>query len=289
MSLIQTVQQLKTKLDEYKGEAKTVGFVPTMGYLHEGHLSLIRKAKEDHNFVVVSIFVNPTQFAPGEDFEKYPRDIKRDYDMARSAGADVVFNPVVQEIYPDGASTQVEVVGSLTKKLCGLSRPNHFRGVTTVVNILLNIVRPNEAYFGQKDAQQALIIKKMIKDLGMQVKMTICPIVREVDGLAMSSRNAYLNSQERTQATVLYRSLQKAERLILEGLTDTKRVIQVVREEIETAPLACIEYVELLDANTLENMDRVETDALLAIAVRFGKTRLIDNKIIQIKESKSCF
>ncbi|WP_070000129.1 pantoate--beta-alanine ligase [Cellulosilyticum sp. I15G10I2] len=289
MSIIQTVQALNIWLDNHERSRKSLGFVPTMGYLHEGHLSLIREAKANNDLVIVSIFVNPTQFAPGEDFDKYPRNLERDYELSRAAGADVVFHPEVDEVYPDGAATQVEVTGALTQTLCGLSRPTHFKGVTTVVNILLNMVRPNQVYFGQKDAQQALIIKKMIRDLYMQVKLNICPIVREADGLAMSSRNVYLNPEERRQALILYRSIQKGEELVHQGVTDVREVIQAVQEEITKAPLAVIDYIEILEAKTLESIDTINDEVLLAVAVKFGKTRLIDNKLIKPQEGQLCF
>ena len=211
MSLIKTARALNDWYSRAGRRNKTVGFVPTMGYLHDGHLSLIKSAKAQNDLVVVSVFVNPTQFAPGEDYESYPRDIHRDYLLAMEAGADAVFNPEADEIYVGGASTTVEVTGDITKKLCGASRPAHFKGVTTVVNILFNIVRPDRAYFGQKDAQQALIIKKMVRDLHMPVEVVVCPIVREADGLAMSSRNVYLSTQERRQAACLNAALQSAE------------------------------------------------------------------------------
>jgi pantoate--beta-alanine ligase len=197
MSLIRTINDLEAWFLGADRRNKTLGFVPTMGYLHEGHCSLIRAAKSQNDLVAVSVFVNPTQFGPGEDFESYPRDIDRDYTLARAAGADVVFSPGVGEVYAPGASTAVEVTGDITNKLCGASRPTHFKGVTTVVSILFNIVRPDKAYFGQKDAQQALIIKKMVRDLRMPVEVIVCPIVREADGLAMSSRNVYLGPEER--------------------------------------------------------------------------------------------
>lgn len=289
MSSIQTVQELTTWLDNHGRCGKTLGFVPTMGYLHEGHLSLIREAKRHNDLVVVSIFVNPTQFAPGEDFEKYPRNLEKDYKLSKEAGADVIFHPEVCEVYPEGAATQVEVTGTLTQTLCGLSRPTHFKGVTTVVNILLNMVRPDQVYFGQKDAQQALIIKKMIRDLCIRVKLNICPIVREPDGLAMSSRNVYLSKEERKQALVLYRSLQKGECLVQQGINSALQVIKAVQEEILGAPLAAIDYIEVLDAKTLEPIDTFDGDALIAVAVRFGKTRLIDNKLIKPKEDRLCF
>ena len=198
--VINSIKELRSLLATARTENKTIGFVPTMGYLHEGHLSLIRKANEENNLVVVSIFVNPTQFGPNEDFETYPRDIEQDTKLALEAGADIIFNPSASEIYPKGSSSWVNVEGDITSVLCGASRPTHFQGVTTVVNILFNIVKPNRAYFGQKDAQQAAVLTKMVRDLHIDLELVVCPIVRETDGLALSSRNTYLSSEERQQA-----------------------------------------------------------------------------------------
>ncbi|HAH97679.1 MAG TPA: pantoate--beta-alanine ligase, partial [Firmicutes bacterium] len=269
------------------GRNKTLGFVPTMGFLHGGHLSLIKAAKAQNDLVVVSVFVNPTQFAPGEDYESYPRDIDRDYQLAREAGADVVFNPNVDEIYIPGASTAVEVTGDITKKLCGASRPTHFKGVTTVVNILFNIVKPDRAYFGQKDAQQALVIKRMVRDLHMPVEVVVCPIVREVDGLAMSSRNVYLSSDERQQATCLNEALQKAADYLGSGADDcgsVAQLIKIIEGHIQRQDLAAIDYVLILDGETLDDIELIEPgkSALAAVAVKFGKTRLIDNRVLAI-------
>lgn len=285
MALVKTISELNDWLDEHGRKNKTVGFVPTMGYLHEGHLSLIKEARANNDLVVVSIFVNPTQFGPGEDYERYPRDIERDYKHAIESGADVVFNPEANEIYVPGSSTEVEVKGELTKKLCGASRPTHFKGVTTVVNILFNIVRPDRAYFGQKDAQQAIIVKKMVRDLHIPVEIIVCPVVREKDGLAMSSRNTYLNPDERKQAPALYRGLQQAQKYFLSGAPDSTHVEKlkaIIRQEIEKEPLADIEYIEILDGETLEDIECIEPhrNALAAVAVRFGSTRLIDNTIL---------
>ncbi|MPM10429.1 Pantothenate synthetase [bioreactor metagenome] len=287
MSLIKTTAELEQWFAETGRKNKTLGFVPTMGYLHAGHLSLIKKAKEENNLVTVSIFVNPTQFAPGEDFESYPRDIERDYKLAAGAGADVVFHPSVSEIYAPGASTAVEVTGDIPKKLCGASRPAHFKGVTTVVNILLNIMGPDRAYFGQKDAQQAIIIKKMVRDLHMPVNVVVCPIVREADGLAMSSRNVYLNPRERSEATVLNRALGEAEnflKLWTEGCNYVENLHSLITQKIKTSPIADIDYVEILDAETLEPIEFIlpGKPALAAVAVRFGKTRLIDNRVLTV-------
>lgn len=287
MSLITTYNGCRAWLDADVTSGKTVGFVPTMGYLHEGHLSLIRAAKEENDIVVVSVFVNPTQFGPGEDYEKYPRDIERDYGLAVSAGADMVFSPELREIYDAEASTFVETNGRLSRKLCGISRPGHFRGVTTVVNILLNIVGPDRVYMGQKDMQQALIVKKMVRDLRMPVEVITCPIIREADGLAMSSRNVYLSKEERMQAICLNRGLQKAERYLKSGAdncTSVAALREIIKQEISREPLADIDYIEILDGETLEDIEVIESSrkALAAVAVRFGKTRLIDNRILAI-------
>lgn len=278
---------MKEALAQADRNQKRLGFVPTMGYLHEGHMSLIQKAKAENDLVVVSVFVNPMQFSPGEDFESYPRDIERDYRLAIAVGADIVFHPDVEEIYLPGASAAVEVTGEMTRKLCGVSRPNHFRGVTTVVSILFHIVRPDKAYFGQKDAQQLIIIKKMVRDLHIPVEVVGCPIVREKDGLARSSRNVYLKPEERKAAVVLNRALGIAEEYLRSGAernSDVETLKNIIRDEIESEPLAAIDYVELLDGVTLENVSTVlhGKEVLAAVAVRFGTTRLIDNRILSI-------
>lgn len=287
MSLVKTVAELNAWLSKAGRGSKTLGFVPTMGYLHEGHLSLIRAAKAQNDLVAVSIFVNPTQFAPGEDYKSYPRDIDRDYALAVRAGADLVFHPDVEEIYAPGSSTTVEVTGELTKKLCGVSRPAHFKGVTTVVNILFQIVRPDHAYFGQKDAQQALIIKKMVRDLHLPVEVVVCPIVREADGLALSSRNLYLNPEERAQAAALNRGLQKAEDSLKSRADNSNHVetlVKMIKDQISSQPLAHIDYVRILDGETLADIAYIEPGkkALAAVAVRFGTTRLIDNRVLSV-------
>ena len=287
MSIVKTVAEIEAWFSSKDRRNKTLGFVPTMGFLHGGHLSLIKAAKAQNDLVVVSVFVNPTQFAPGEDYESYPRDIDRDYQLAREAGADVVFNPDVAEIYIPGASTAVEVTGDIIKKLCGASRPTHFKGVATVVNILFNIVRPDRAYFGQKDAQQALVIKRMVRDLHMPVEVVVCPIVREVDGLAMSSRNVYLSSDERQQATCLNEALQKAADYLGSGADDcgsVAQLIKIIEGHIQRQDLAAIDYVLILDGETLDDIELIEPgkSALAAVAVKFGKTRLIDNRVLAI-------
>lgn len=280
--IIESIKDLRHKL---KNET-AVGFVPTMGYLHDGHLSLIKAAKAENSIVVVSIFVNPTQFAPNEDFDSYPRDLDRDYKLAVDAGADIIFHPSVDEMYVPGASSSVIVEGEITRKLCGASRPTHFKGVTSVVNILFNIVKPHKAYFGQKDAQQAIIIQKMVRDLHMDLEVIVCPIVREEDGLAMSSRNIYLNEDERSQALVLRKSLLNALKQVNKGQVSVAALIEGIKEIIGSAPLAQIDYVDILSARDLSDIKTIEDKALAAVAVKFGKTRLIDNIFLSIDEQR---
>lgn len=266
-----------------------MGFVPTMGYLHEGHISLVRIAKDSCRKVVASIFVNPTQFGPNEDFARYPRDLKRDAAMCEAAGVDLLFVPPVEEIYPAGSATFVNVEGPLTSTLCGARRPGHFRGVATVVAKLLAIVEPDVAVFGQKDAQQLLVIRRMARDLFFPVEIVAGPIVRESDGLAMSSRNAYLNPDERAQATVLWRSLQEAARMFGEGERRAAKIVAKAREMLASSPLARPDYVELVNNETLSPVQgKIDGTALLALAVFFGKTRLIDNAIL-CDEGKKCY
>ena len=259
-------------------ENRTIGFVPTMGALHEGHLSLIHEARALCDVVVVSIFVNPTQFGPSEDFESYPRDLTRDTGLLAEYNADYVFAPTVEEIYPPGFSTYVTVEG-LTDKLEGAARPGHFRGVTTVVSILLNIVRPHFTFFGQKDAQQAVIIKHLVRDLAFNTEVVVVPTVREESGLAMSSRNAYLSPEEHRAAGVLNRALLKTRAAYEDGEDSAARLIEIVRNTIEKEPIARIDYVSINDAETLEQLERIddEQQALMSLAVFIGKTRLIDN------------
>jgi pantoate--beta-alanine ligase len=261
-------------------EHRTIGLVPTMGALHEGHLSLIHEARALCDVVVVSVFVNPTQFGPAEDFETYPRDLTRDSALLAEYNVDYVFAPTVEEIYPSGSSTFVTVEG-LSNQLEGAARPGHFRGVTTVVSILLNIVRPHFALFGQKDAQQSIIIKQMVRDLAFDTEIVVSPIVREESGLAMSSRNAYLDDQERRAAVVLNRALLQARAAYDEGERSAARLIESVRSMIENEPLTRIDYVNLNDAETLEKLDKLgDRAALLSLAVFIGKTRLIDNIVL---------
>lgn len=259
---------------------KRIGFVPTMGYFHEGHLALMRRAREENDFLVVSLFVNPTQFGPDEDYGRYPRDFERDKGLAEEEGVDLLFAPSVEDMYPEGYATYVEVTGRLTSSLCGVSRPGHFRGVTTVVAKLFNIVKPHRAYFGEKDAQQLRVIKRMVMDLNFDIEIVAVPTVREPDGLAMSSRNEYLSPEERKAALVLWRSLNLARSLVEAGERKADRIVSEMRRLIESEPLARIDYVEIVDSETLENVDVIEGEVLVALAVYIGTTRLIDNIVI---------
>lgn len=282
--VVTTKKELKRILRNAKKEGKTIGLVPTMGFLHEGHLSLIRSAKEENNLVVVSIFVNPTQFGPNEDFETYPRDMTQDTKLAYREGADIIFNPSVSEMYPTGSATWVNVEGDITSILCGASRPTHFKGVTTVVNMLFNMVEPDKAYFGQKDAQQVAVLTKMVQDLHINVELVVCPIVREADGLALSSRNTYLSKDERLQAVILNQALQLARKTYKEGERDTETLSRFVENKITTMPLAEIEYVSIYSYPSLAEIHKIVDSAIIAVAVRFGKTRLIDNIILEEKK-----
>ncbi len=260
---------------------RPLGLVPTMGYLHEGHMTLARRARAECATVAASIFVNPTQFGPQEDFASYPRDLERDLRMLQGEGVAWVFTPTVEEMYPKGADTWVEV-GALTRPLEGAHRPGHFRGVTTVVAKLFNIVRPDRAYFGEKDAQQLRVIRKMASDLDMGIEIVPVPTVREPDGLAMSSRNVYLSPQERKAALCLSRSLQLAQRLYREGERDAEAIRSRVRELIQAEPLAHVEYASVADDETLEELTAIAGPALVSLAVRFGRTRLIDNVVLGV-------
>lgn len=283
MKLISNVVETLDEIRKTKEAGRSIGFVPTMGALHEGHLSLIRRAREENDYVVVSIFVNPIQFCPGEDYESYPRDLKRDSELCENEGVDLVFAPAVEEMYPEGFCTYVDQKG-LTEVLCGARRPGHFSGVLTVVSKLFNILQPDRAYFGAKDYQQSLIIRRMVRDLNMMVDIVVCPTVRERDGLAMSSRNWYLSPEERRQASCLYRALMRAKELAQDGERDPARIIEELRRVIEGSPDARIDYIEVVHPETLRPIERVEQEALVALAVRFGKARLIDNCVIEVKK-----
>ncbi len=276
MDLVESVSRMMDLSRHWRQEGKTIGFVPTMGYLHEGHLSLVRQARRENDVVVVSIFVNPTQFGPGEDFERYPRDLKRDMGLLEPIGVETVFVPSVEDMYPPGYRTYVEVE-DITTRLCGASRPGHFRGVTTVCCKLFNIVRPHRAYFGKKDFQQYVVLRTMVADLNMDLEIVPMPIVREPGGLAMSSRNTYLNQEERKAALCLSRSLKRAQELFAQG----ERRARVIREEVEkmirAEPLANIDYVEVVDPDTFLPVEEVEKGTLVALAVKVGPARLIDN------------
>lgn len=281
MKLVDSISRITTLIKMLKKEGKAIGFVPTMGYLHEGHLSLVKAAKKHTDVVVMSIFVNPMQFGPKEDFEKYPKDFKRDEQLANDAGVDIIFYPSVKDMYPEGYSTYI-TVENLTDTLCGASRPAHFRGVTTVVAKLLNIVKPDVAYFGQKDAQQAIVIKKMVQDLNMDVEVKVMPIVRERDGLAMSSRNSYLSEDERRDAQILYQALKKAESLVGDGERSSKKIIKAMKDTIFVKPSVKLDYVSVVDTRNLRDVDTISKEALVAVAAHVGRTRLIDNVIVKV-------
>ena len=278
--IAKTVAQVRELIAKARADGKSIGFVPTMGALHEGHLTLIRRARAECGHVVASIFVNPTQFAPGADFEKYPRDLSSDAAKAQAAGADLIFAPAVEEIYPPGDNTFVEVTGQLVDCLCGPHRPGHFRGVTTVCARLFNIVQADRAYFGEKDYQQLLVIKQMVRDLRFPLEIVPVPTVREPDGLAMSSRNAYLSPEERKAAAVLSRGLFAARDRFAAGERDAGALIAAAKRVIETEPQVKLQYLELRDAETLEELKRVDRRAVLALAAIVGQTRLIDNVIL---------
>ncbi len=279
MEIAKTIEQVRNLVKAARSEGKRVGFVPTMGALHIGHISLIDRAVEDCDFVVVSIFVNPTQFVPGEDFEKYPRPIDDDLKICEEHSVDLVFNPTPKEMYRQENFTWVNVE-KLTEPLCGKSRPGHFRGVTTVCAKLFNIVLPDVAYFGQKDAQQAIVIKRMVADLNMPVEIVICPTVREPDGLAISSRNQYLSPQQRKDATAIYKSLQRCQELVNTGVKDSKKIIAEMQKILRQEPSIKIEYISIVDAEMLQNLDQIAGKVLVAIAAKIGPARLIDNILI---------
>ena len=279
MQIAYTVKEVREQVKAWRKEGLSVGLVPTMGYLHEGHASLIKKAVEDNDRVVTSIFVNPTQFAPTEDLEAYPRDMEKDSKLCETLGVDLIFHPEPEEMYAPDFCTWVDM-DVLSKTLCGKSRPIHFRGVCTVVSKLFHIVTPDRAYFGQKDAQQLAIIRRMVRDLNMDIEIVGCPIVREEDGLAKSSRNTYLNEEERKAALILSQSIFLGQKMVQEGETDTAKIKVAMVEKIQSEPLARIDYVEIVDGLSMQPVDTVQSPTLAAIAVYIGKTRLIDNFIV---------
>ncbi len=281
MKIVSTIEEVRAQVKEWKKEGQSIGFVPTMGYLHEGHMSLIDAAGENDK-VVVSIFVNPMQFGPTEDLASYPRDLEHDAKLCEEHGVDLIFHPTPEEMYGDQFYSYVDM-DVLTKELCGLSRPVHFRGVCTVVTKLFNIVTPDRAYFGQKDAQQLAVIKRMVKDLNMPLTITGCPIIREEDGLAKSSRNTYLSPEERKAALVLSRSIFLGKEMVEKGERDCKRILAAMTAEIEKEPLAKIDYVKIVDLDTMQQVEKIDRGILAAIAVYIGKTRLIDNFMYELE------
>ena len=283
MITIKTIKDMKTEADRLRCAGKRIGLVPTMGFLHEGHLSLIRMAKLHTDSTVLSIFVNPLQFGPKEDFSKYPRDLARDQSMAIKEGVDILFCPPDEEMVLPGFCAFVHVE-TLTDILCGASRPGHFRGVTTIVAKLFHAVKPHVAVFGQKDAQQAVVIRRMVRDLNMDINVLVAPIVREPDGLAMSSRNFYLSPAERNDALVLSQSLKTAESMIQQGELNAAMIAGAVRGMIESKKSARIDYVAVVDPDTLKPIDRIESKALIAVAVFVGTTRLIDNMVVSVRQ-----
>lgn len=280
MQIAATIQEVRTQIKEWKRQGLMIGFVPTMGYLHEGHASLMRCAKAKCDKVVVSIFVNPMQFGVNEDLDSYPRDLEADAKLCESIGVDLIFQPRVEEMYTDAFCSYVDMNG-LTRELCGQSRPIHFRGVCTVVNKLFNIVTPDKAFFGQKDAQQLAVIRRMVADLNMDVEIVGCPIIREEDGLAKSSRNTYLNAQERKAALILSQTIRLGEQLVKEGMRDAAQLIAAMKENLAKEPLARVDYVDAVRMDSIERIDKIEGTVLVAMAVYIGRTRLIDNFIIE--------
>ncbi len=280
IKIVHTIEELRKQVKEWRKNGESVGLVPTMGYLHEGHQSLIKKSVEQNDRTVVSVFVNPMQFAPTEDLESYPRDLNADAKLCTETGADLIFNPEPEEMYKNGFCSFVDMIGP-TAELCGKSRPIHFRGVCTVVSKLFNIVQPDRAYFGQKDAQQLAVIKRMVLDLNVPIEIVGCPIIREDDGLAKSSRNTYLNDEERKAALILSKTIFMGKKLVEDGLTDAKELVRLMKENIETEPLAKIDYVEVVDFSDISIKDEISDNTLVAMAVYIGKTRLIDNFIVE--------
>lgn len=281
MKIVAAVDDVRKQVKEWRKEGLSVGLVPTMGYLHEGHKSLIDKAVEQNDRVVVSVFVNPIQFGPGEDLATYPRDLDRDSALCEEAGASLIFHPEKEDMYFDDFCTWVDMDG-LTKGLCGRTRPTHFRGVCTVVSKLFHIVQPDRAYFGQKDAQQLAVIRRMVRDLNFDLEIVGCPIIREEDGLAKSSRNTYLSPEERKAATILHKGLMRGEELIRSGEKRADVIVKEITEIIQSEPLAKIDYVEVVNFDRIESIQTIEGTVLTAVAVYIGKTRLIDNFIITL-------
>lgn len=280
MRIIESVNEARNQIKQWKLEGLKIGLIPTMGYLHEGHKSLIERAKHENDKVVVTVFVNPTQFGPNEDLDKYPRNIKRDTELCEEVGVDFIFAPTSNEMYLKEFCSYVNVEG-LSNELCGVTRPTHFRGVCTVLTKLFNIIPADRGYFGQKDAQQVAIIKKMVEDLNFDIEIIECPIIREQDGLAKSSRNSYLSTSEREAALILNKSLKIAKNAIENGEVDAKKIIEIISNNIKTEKLAKIDYVKVVDLKSIQVIDEIKNSVLVAIAVYIGKTRLIDNFILK--------
>ena len=286
MEVLKKITAIKAAIEKQKNLGKSVGFIPTMGFLHEGHLSLVRESLRQTDCTVVSIFVNPTQFGPEEDLEEYPRDLERDSDLLLKLGTDMVIIPDKEEMYPTGFKTYVEVT-DLQDKFEGQSRPGHFRGVCTVVLKFFEIVNPDLAYFGQKDAQQAILIKKMVRDLNLAVDIRVLPTVREKDGLALSSRNVYLSKEQRKSALCLVKSLKEADRLIEAGEKDSRIIKREMKRLVDAESFARLDYIEIVDLENLDPLDKIEGDALILVAVYFGKVRLIDNMVMRLRSEVS--
>ena len=282
MKILYTQHEIKEYAVEQKKAGKLIGLVPTMGALHEGHLTLMRKAREAADIVIASVFVNPVQFGPNEDFDAYPRQFEEDCAKLEAAGVDAVFHPEPEDMYPDGFCTYVSVEGDFTKKLCGGQRPGHFRGVATVVTKLINLARADKAFFGQKDAQQVCVIRRFVEDLAIPVEINMVPIVREDSGLARSSRNMYLSATEKEAALVLSRSLRTAEKAFNDGISDVSELKRIIVNTIKEEPMAVIDYAEIYSFPGLEEISKIEGEAIMAIAVKIGKTRLIDNIILNL-------
>ena len=280
MKIVSTIPEMRTRSREARSQVTRIGLVPTMGALHEGHLLLVRAARSKSDLVVTSIFVNPTQFGPNEDYARYPRNLKEDSALLEREGVDIVFAPSAEEMYPAGRDATWVVVEAMSNRLCGRSRPGHFRGVTTVVSKLFHIVEPDLAFFGQKDAAQVAIIRRMVRDLNMPVRIEVCPIVREADGLALSSRNAYLDRDQRTAALTLYRSLQRVGEMFDHGEREAATLVTAAKTELVTAPGVRLDYFEIVDPDTLEPEPMIRKQALAAVAAFVGNTRLIDNILL---------
>lgn len=281
MIILKKIDEVRAQVKEWKKQGLTVGLVPTMGYLHEGHQSLIKKSVKQNDRTVVSVFVNPIQFGPNEDLESYPRDLEADAKLCEATGADIIFNPEPEEMYADGFVSFINMTG-LPNALCGLTRPIHFKGVCTVVGKLFNIVTPDRAYFGQKDAQQLAIIMRMVKDLNFDIEIVGCPIIREADGLAKSSRNIYLTAEERKAAVVLSKAVKLGQQMIADGEREAAKIVGAMKELISAEPLATIDYVEMVNMDTMQSIEKAEGHVLCAMAVKFGKARLIDNFIEEL-------